>query len=73
MKRLLRWLSFFRWHQIHKSATGKLQQGKLDRKTQAIRRASSAIEEFPLFLGKGVMACNVLLRLHISVLRSILK
>src|SRR2546421_5063692 len=47
---------------FHEGATGKLQEGKLDREAWAIRSSSPAIDEFPLFLSKRVIACNVSFR-----------
>src|SRR5438270_6065629 len=44
---------------FHKGTTRKLQEGQLDGKSNAIRCPSSTIDQLTLFLGKGVMTCNV--------------
>src|SRR5712692_9109282 len=47
---------------FHEGTIGKLQEGKLDREAQAIRSSSPSIDEFPLFLGKRVIAGNISFR-----------
>ena len=47
---------------FHKGTTRKLQEGQLDGKSNAIRCPSSTIDQLTLFLGKGVMTCNVSVR-----------
>jgi hypothetical protein len=43
----------------HRSAGRELQQGQLDGEPKAIRSSSSTINQFSLFLGKGVVTSNI--------------